>query len=73
MALLMVYLLRGVGGWWWPGLGWVLGGGISILRRFRGEQDGTPSQRRASVLQISKKGIWRGEWEKKLNMREREK
>lgn len=55
-----VYLLRGVGGWRWPGGGGVLGS-VSILWRVRGEQDWTPSERRAGVLQISEEGVWRGE------------
>lgn len=49
----------------------LLCGRFSVLWRVRGEQDRTPSQRRAGVLQISEEGIWRGGREKKLHEREK--
>lgn len=52
-------------------MGGVLTRSVIILWRVRGEQDRTTSERRASVLQISEEGIWRGGREKKLNKRER--
>jgi len=68
---LVVYLLRGVGGRRRPRLGGLFGIRFIALRRFRGEQDGTPSQRRAGGLQIGEEGICEGGREKKL-MQQRE-
>ncbi|TNN51686.1 hypothetical protein EYF80_038098 [Liparis tanakae] len=62
---LAVYLLRGVGGRRRPRLGGLFGLGLLALRGFRGEQDGTPGQRRAGVLQVGEEGIWEGGGEKK--------
>lgn len=69
---LIVYLLWGVGGRRWPGLGGVLSGSISILWRVRGEQDRTPSKRRACVLEISEEGVWRGKRQQRNWLKEKE-